>query len=259
LPSSMATPLDPLRWLAPPQRAPEPQTPTAARRRLDLLDADAARARQEAAAARACQEASKLAARLATLRASTMAMLRRNAEALALDEERHCHKAVLAAEVNDGRHREAAARAAEALALDEERHCHEAVLAAEANDNDYDENDGDDDDNDGNDDDGDDDGNDEYDNNKVEYNDEYDDDKYDEYDDDYDDNTYDNDNDYNYDDDDDDNDEEDEYEGITGQFFAHIDATMAKIQAMDNGVENRAAEREKALADEANKQERAAT
>ncbi len=33
---------------------------------------------------------------------------------------------------------------------------------------------------------------------------------------------------------------------------------MAEIQAMDDGFENRAAEREKALADEANKQERAA-
>jgi hypothetical protein len=30
LPSSMATPLDPLRWLAPPQRAPEPQPPVRA-------------------------------------------------------------------------------------------------------------------------------------------------------------------------------------------------------------------------------------
>ncbi len=40
-----------------------------------------------------------------------------------------------------------------------------------------------------------------------------------------------------------------------GQFFARIDATMAKIQAMDDGFENRAAAREKALADEGNKQE----
>jgi hypothetical protein len=30
LPSSTATPLDPLRWLAPPQRAPEPQPPVRA-------------------------------------------------------------------------------------------------------------------------------------------------------------------------------------------------------------------------------------
>ncbi len=43
-----------------------------------------------------------------------------------------------------------------------------------------------------------------------------------------------------------------------GQFFAHVDATMAKIQAMDDCFENRAAAREKALADEANEQERAA-
>ncbi len=43
-----------------------------------------------------------------------------------------------------------------------------------------------------------------------------------------------------------------------GQFFARVDATMAKIQAMDDGFENRMAAREKALADEANEQERAA-
>jgi hypothetical protein len=30
LPSSTTTPLDPLRWLAPPQRAPEPQPPVRA-------------------------------------------------------------------------------------------------------------------------------------------------------------------------------------------------------------------------------------
>jgi hypothetical protein len=54
-----------------------------------------------------------------------------------------------------------------------------------------------------------------------------------------------------------DDDAEDEYEDVTGQFFACVDAAMAKIQAMDDGFENRAAAREKALADEANKQERA--
>ncbi len=43
-----------------------------------------------------------------------------------------------------------------------------------------------------------------------------------------------------------------------GRFFARVDATMAKIQAMDDGFENRVAVREKALADKANKQERAA-
>jgi hypothetical protein len=43
-----------------------------------------------------------------------------------------------------------------------------------------------------------------------------------------------------------------------GSFFARVDATMAKIQAMDDGFENRAAEREKALADKANEQEWAA-
>jgi hypothetical protein len=64
--------------------------------------------------------------------------------------------------------------------------------------------------------------------------------------------------DYNDDNDDDDDDAEDEYEDIAGQFFARVDATMAKIQAMDDGFENRAAKWKKALADEANKQEQAA-
>jgi hypothetical protein len=43
-----------------------------------------------------------------------------------------------------------------------------------------------------------------------------------------------------------------------GQYFARVDATMAKIQAMDDGFENRAAAREKALADKANEREWAA-
>ncbi len=43
-----------------------------------------------------------------------------------------------------------------------------------------------------------------------------------------------------------------------GQLFARVDAIMAKIQAMDDGFENRAAEREKALANEANEREGAA-
>jgi hypothetical protein len=70
---------------------------------------------------------------------------------------------------------------------------------------------------------------------------------------------------YNNDDDDDDNDAEDEYDDVAGRLkayaatlFARVDDTMAKIQAMDDGFENRAATREKALANEANKQQRAA-
>ncbi len=46
-----------------------------------------------------------------------------------------------------------------------------------------------------------------------------------------------------------DDDAEDEYEDVAGQFFACVYATMAKVQAMDDGFENRAAAREKALAD----------
>jgi hypothetical protein len=72
------------------------------------------------------------------------------------------------------------------------------------------------------------------------------------------DNYDDDDDEYNDDDDDDDDDAEDEYEDIAGHFFARVDATMAKIQAMDDGFENQAAKREKALADEANEQEWAA-
>jgi hypothetical protein len=78
---------------------------------------------------------------------------------------------------------------------------------------------------------------------RASQNDEYDDDK-DEYDDDKD--EYDDDNDF-------DEDAEDEYEDIVAQFFARVDDTMAEIQAMDDGFDNRAAEREKALADKANK------
>ncbi len=52
--------------------------------------------------------------------------------------------------------------------------------------------------------------------------------------------------------------DKDEYKDVVGRFFARVDATMAKIQAMDDGFENRAAVREKALANEANKQEWAA-
>jgi hypothetical protein len=92
---------------------------------------------------------------------------------------------------------------------------------------------------------------DEYEDDYDEYNNDYDeyDDDYDEYDDDKD--EYDDD--YNYDED-----AEDEYEDIAGQFFARIDATMAKLQAMDDGFENRAAAQGKALADKANKREWAA-
>jgi hypothetical protein len=43
-----------------------------------------------------------------------------------------------------------------------------------------------------------------------------------------------------------------------GQFFAHVDTTMAKIQAMGDSFENRAAAREKALADKANEPQRSA-
>ncbi len=42
-------------------------------------------------------------------------------------------------------------------------------------------------------------------------------------------------------------------EAYATPFFARIDTVMAKIQAMDDGFENRAAAREKALADKANK------
>ncbi len=54
----------------------------------------------------------------------------RAAEALALDEERHRHEAVLAAEADNQRRHEAAARAAEALILVKERRCHEAATRA---------------------------------------------------------------------------------------------------------------------------------
>jgi hypothetical protein len=90
-------------------------------------------------------------------------------------------------------------------------------------------------------------------------------------DDDYNNNNNDNDNDddnnddNDYDDNDDNNDAKDEYDDVVGRLkayaatlFARVDATMAKIQAMDDGFENRAAAREKALADKANKQQQAA-
>ncbi len=114
-----------IKWLQPPPRAPSSPLPweewqqedecnhqqllnkeaahawrQEAARLQQLLDKQAARAHQEAAAARARQEASKFAASLALLQAN-MAALRRAAEALALNEERHCHKAVLAAEANN--------------------------------------------------------------------------------------------------------------------------------------------------------------
>ncbi len=44
---------------------------------------------------------------------------------------------------------------------------------------------------------------------------------------------------------------EDEYKDVARQFFARVDATMAKIQAMDDGFENLAAAQEKVLADKA--------
>ncbi len=69
----------------------------------------------------------------------------------------------------------------------------------------------------------------------------------------------------NDDDNDDNNDAEDEYNDVAGRLkvyaatlFARVDAIMAKIQAMDDGFENRAAAREKALANEANERQRAA-
>jgi hypothetical protein len=83
---------------------------------------------------------------------------------------------------------------------------------------------------------------------------------------DYDDNDDDNDDDDNNNDNDDDKDEdaEDEYDNVVGRLkayaatlFACVDATMAKIQAMDDGFENRAATQEKALANKANKQQQA--
>jgi hypothetical protein len=55
----------------------------------------------------------------------------------------------------------------------------------------------------------------------------------------------------------DDDDAKDEYEDVTGRFFTHVDTTMAKIQAMDDGFENWAAA-EKALANKANERERTA-
>jgi hypothetical protein len=101
-------------------------------------------------------------------------------------------------------------------------------------------------------------------------NDDYD-DNYDD-DDDYNNNDDDDDDDYDVDDnDDDDNDDdenddddaEDEYDDVARRLkayaatlLARVDATMAKIQAMDDGFENRAAAWKKALADEANKQQR---
>jgi hypothetical protein len=69
----------------------------------------------------------------------------------------------------------------------------------------------------------------------------------------------------NDDDDDDDDYAEDEYDDVAGRLkayaatlFARVDDTMAEIQAMDDGFENRAAAREKALAAEANERHRAA-
>ncbi len=63
----------------------------------------------------------------------------------------------------------------------------------------------------------------------------------------------------------DDDDDDDEYDDVAGRLkayaatlFACVDDTMAEIQAMDDGFENRAAAREKALADEANERQRAA-
>ncbi len=79
-----------------------------------------------------------------------------------------------------------------------------------------------------------DDGNDEYDDDNDEYDDNYEE---------YDDNNDNNDN--NGDNDEDDIDAKDEYKDVVGRFFARVDATMAKIQAMDDGFENRAAAREK--------------
>ncbi len=108
------------------------------------------------------------------------------------------------------------------------------------------------------------DNNDEYnDDDEYDNNDEYDDD--DEYNDNNeydDDNKYNDDDDYNgndneYNDDDyynDDNDAKDTYDDVAGRLkayaatlFARVDATMTKIQAMDDGFENRAATQEKVL------------
>jgi hypothetical protein len=76
----------------------------------------------------------------------------------------------------------------------------------------------------------------------------------------------DNDDDKDYDDDnDDDDDAKDEYNNVAGRLkayaatlFAHVDTTMAKIQAMDDGFQNWVAAWEKALTNEANERQRAA-
>ncbi len=107
-----------------------PAALTEAKRHEDAL---AAEERQRAALAKAEQEASKFAAKMASLQAN-MAELRWAAEALALIKEHHRHEAVLAAEADDQHRHEVAAWAAEALALIEERCRHEAVLATEADD-----------------------------------------------------------------------------------------------------------------------------
>jgi hypothetical protein len=96
--------------------------------RQQLLDEQTARARQQAAAA--CQEAAAARQEAAAACARQEAADARAREALALDMERHCHEAVLAAEADNRRCREAAARAAEALALDKECCHHEAATRA---------------------------------------------------------------------------------------------------------------------------------
>ncbi len=176
------------------------------RRRQDALAKEqrcheAARALQEAAAARARQEAACVS----------------NAITRARQEDAQCQQ--LLAEQATQVHQEAAAARAR-----QEAACMSDAIARARQDDDYDNNN---------------------DNNNNDDND-------------------DNDEDYN-DDDDNDDDAEDEYNDVTGQLkayaatlFACVDATIAKIQAMDDGFEKQVAVQEKALADEANEQQRAA-
>jgi hypothetical protein len=176
-------------------------------------------------------------------------------KAIARCHEANAREKGLADEANKRRCHEAARTLQEAAAT---RACQEVAaacarcqqlldeqIARARNDNDYDNYDNDDDYNDDDDNDDDDDN---YDINNGD-----------------DDNDDDNNNDGNDDNDDDDDDAKDEYDDVAGRLkayattlFAHVDATMAKIQAMDDSFENRAATREKALADKANKRQWAA-
>jgi hypothetical protein len=184
--------------------------------------------RQEVAAAGACQEAACV------------------SDAIAHARQEDARRQQLLMEQAARARQEAAA----ACAQQEAARMSNAIARACQDDNDYDDNDNDNDDND--DDDNDDDK--DYDNDDDnDNNDDDDNNNNEDYDDDEDDNNDNNNN--------NDNDAKDEYDNVAGRLkayaetlFACIDATMAEIQAMDDGFENRAAAREKALADEVNEQ-----